>query len=139
MGNKDGYQLDRLVVPPFRKYHIEFHAAMIRQNRCFVTETDRFVFYRHLGDSYFTKCFRDNIFDKTFAICITIKFTFEKKNTIKSKLFTSRFLPFWARLIAAVKQTPSDSSCLTGMYHFSTRTLSNNICNLSVGKTSFSI
>ncbi len=42
-----------------------------------------------------------------------------------------------AKLIAAIRQTPNASSDLTGIYHFSARTLSNSICNLSMGKTCF--
>ncbi len=42
-------------------------------------------------------------------------------STIVSSLFSC------ANLIAAVRQTPNASSCLTGIYHFSARTLSNNI------------
>ncbi len=73
-----------------------------------------------------------------------MKFTFRNAsgtifsiNRLHSSTVSSLFS--CAKLIAAVKQTPNASSCLTGIYHFSARTLSKSICNLSSGKTCFSI
>ncbi len=68
-------------------------------------------------------------FRKASGTIVSINFL---HSTTVSSLFSC------AKVIAAVKQIPNASSCLTGIYHFSVRTLSKRICNLSTGKTFFS-